>query len=201
MIDTVVFDLGGVLIDWNPRYVYKNLFCTNEAMEYFLGNICTNAWNEEQDAGRTFADATSLLIEEFPQYTFEILAYYGRWREMLKGELTPTVELLKSIKSAGSFRLYALTNWSAESWHVALERFIFLQYFEGILVSGVENMKKPDHKIFQLLIKRYDIIPEKTLFIDDNILNIRSALELGFNAIHFNDMMQNIKEIKGILNI
>ena len=128
-IKNIIFDLGGVLIDWNPRYVYKDVFETEEAMEHFLGNICTSEWNEEQDGGRLIADANALLIDKFPEYTTEILTFYGRWTEMLKGAIEENVKVLNTLKEQENYNLYALTNWSDETWHHALKRFDFLQHF------------------------------------------------------------------------
>ncbi len=190
VIDTVIFDLGGVLIDWNPRYMYQHIFKTNDAMEYFLSEICTNHWNELQDGGRSFAEATQILTDEFPHYTTEIAAYYSRWEEMLKGPIDETVLLLSELKVSGKYRMYALTNWSAESFPIALARFEFLHWFDGILVSGEENMKKPDHKIFHLLMDRFSVDSEKALFIDDNQFNVKAAKEVGLNTIHYIDSIQ-----------
>lgn len=184
---TIIFDLGAVLIDWNPRYVYKQIFVTDDAVEYFLKNICTTHWNEEQDAGRSFADGTQLLLQHYPEYTSEITAYYGRWREMLKGPIQPTVDMLKLLKDSNRYRLLALTNWAAESFPVALERFEFLQWFESILVSGEENMKKPEPAIFELLLDRYQVDRDSAIFIDDNIANVLAARGLGIETIHFTD--------------
>ena len=195
MIDTIVFDLGGVLVDWNPRYVYKDVFVSEDTMEYFLSNICTNHWNEQQDAGRSFEEATNLLIAEYPHYETEIKMYYGCWGTMLKGSIKETVELLRQLKSSEKFRLLALTNWAAESFPVALDRFEFLHWFEGILVSGEEKLKKPDPAIFKLMISRYDLDVKKTLFIDDNAANIQTAEKLGFNVVHFTSTDTSIDEI------
>jgi len=201
MIRNIVFDLGGVLVDWNPRYVYKDIFVTSLATEYFLKNICSNHWNEQQDAGRSFSTATEVLVREFPHFESEIRAYYGRWSEMLKGEIPETVSLLQELKMLEKYRLLALTNWSDESFPVALERFEFLQLFEGILVSGTEKLIKPDPAIFELLMQRYQIKADETLFIDDNIKNIQTAKQLGFNVVHFENPNIKIDEIKSFLNI
>lgn len=201
MIRNVVFDLGGVLVDWNPRYVFKEIFVTDEAVEYFLDNICTNRWNEQQDAGRSFKDGTEYLVKEFPHYESEIKVYYSKWSQMLKGDIPETVNLLLAIKSCGNYRLLALTNWADESFPVALDRFDFLQWFDGILVSGTEMMIKPDPEIFELLMRRYQIKAEETLFIDDNINNINTAKKLGFHVVHFNNVALNIEEIQKALNI
>lgn len=199
MIETIVFDLGGVLVDWNPRYVYKDVFVSEDTMEYFLSNICTNHWNEQQDAGRSFEEATNLLIAEYPHYETEIKMYYGCWCTMLKGSIEETVELLRQLKSSEKFRLLALTNWAAESFPVALDRFEFLHWFEGILVSGEEKLKKPDPAIFKLMISRYDLDVNKTLFIDDNAANIQAAKKLGFNVVHFTSTQKSIDEILAII--
>lgn len=199
MIDTIVFDLGGVLVDWNPRYVYKDVFVSEDTMEYFLSNICTNHWNEQQDAGRSFEEATNILIAEYPHYETEIKMYYGCWSTMLKGSIEETVELLRQLKSSEKFRLLALTNWAAESFPVALDRFEFLHWFEGILVSGEEKLKKPDPAIFKLMISRYSLDVEETLFIDDNAANVQAAKKLGFNVVHFTSTQKSIDEILAII--
>jgi len=190
-IDTIIFDLGGVLIDWNPRYVYNEVFeGDTEKVEWFLNNICTSAWNLQQDAGKLMVTATEELVVEYPQYENWIRMYYDRWEDMLKDALPETVSILKDIKSSGNYRIYALTNWSAETFHIALERFDFLQLFEGILVSGAEKMAKPDKAIYKLTLNRFDINPNKTLFIDDSLPNIKGAQTVGLNTIHFKSATQ-----------
>ncbi len=186
-IDTVVFDLGGVLIDWNPEYLYSKIFDEEKEMKYFLSEICTMDWNEEQDGGRKWSDATQLLIKDFPQYTSQIKAYFHRWEEMLGGQIDKTVDILERLHLDQKYPLYALTNWSAETFPIAVGRFPFLGYFRGIIVSGEEHLKKPDPKIYQLLTKKYGINPLTTLFIDDNARNIEAARAIGFHTIHFTD--------------
>ncbi len=185
VIDTIIFDLGGVLIDWNPEYVYGELIPDEKERKHFFENICTHEWNEEQDAGRSLHEATDLLVEQFPDYAELIQAYYGRWEEMLKGSIAETEAILEEIKSSKNFRLYALTNWSHETFHVALKRYEFLHWFEGIVVSGEEKCRKPFPEIYQILINRYKVDPENSLFIDDNFRNIEGARALGINTIHF----------------
>ncbi len=199
-IDTIIFDLGGVLIDWNPRYLYKKIFSDREEMEYFLQNICTNEWNEEQDAGRSFSEATTLLINTYPDHKTEIEAYYSRWEEMLNGPIQETVDILKQLVNSKKFKIVALTNWSAESFPIALEKYDFLHWFDGILVSGEERMKKPDPKIFNLLFERYQITPQRTIFIDDNKANIKTAQNLGLKVIHFLDSSDCKVQLKILLN-
>jgi 2-haloacid dehalogenase len=182
-IDTIVFDFGGVLVDWNPRHLYKTLLDDEEQIEWFLKNICTDEWNLEQDRGRSLKEATEILKEKFPEHQTLIEAYYGRWEEMLKEEIAETVEILYELKK--KFKIYGLTNWSAETFPVALKRFDFLQVFDGIVVSGDEKLIKPDKEIFHVLLKRYNLLPEHCLFIDDNIKNVEAAVSIGFHAIHF----------------
>lgn len=184
-IDTIVFDLGAVLIDWNPEYLYRKIFDNEEDMQHFLEHICTPSWNAKQDAGRSWAEATDLLVNQHPEYEAEIRAFRDRWPEMLNGPIEGTVKILKELNERGTHRLLALTNWSAETWPIAWELYDFLQIFEGILVSGKENLKKPDPAIYQLLTDRYNIVPEKSIFIDDSLANVKSARDFGIHAIHF----------------
>ncbi|MEL7340858.1 MAG: HAD family phosphatase [Bacteroidota bacterium] len=190
MIDTIIFDLGGVLIDWNPRYLYRKIFDDEAKMEDFLTNITTHDWNELQDGGRSLAEATETLVAEHPDWEAEIRAFYGRWEEMLGGPIYGTVELLETLKNSGRYRMLALTNWSAETFPVAKERYDFLGWFEGILVSGEEMLKKPDVRIYQLMIERYQLDPYKTLFIDDSERNLKGASRVGLQTIHFQSPMQ-----------
>ena len=183
MIDTIVFDFGGVLVDWNPKYVYKDVFNDDDKMEWFLSNICTNEWNLEQDRGRPFAEGIALLTEKFPAYHAQINFYYSRWEQMLKGEIAETVTILKELKK--KYKIFGLTNWPAETFPIALKRFDFLQLFDGIVVSGNEKMIKPDKKLFYLLLDRYNLKAETCLFIDDSKKNIEAANEIGFNSIQF----------------
>jgi 2-haloacid dehalogenase len=180
-----VFDLGGVLIDWNPRYLYRQLFDGDEAaMERFLAEICNNDWNLQQDAGRPFADACALLVERHPEQKALIEAYHARWIEMLAGPIHNTVDILRDLKERGT-PLYALTNWSAETFPLALERYEFLGWFRGTVVSGKEKLVKPDLRIFRLLIDRFGIDPAEAVYIDDNRCNAEAASELGLHGIHF----------------
>lgn len=189
-IDTIVFDFGGVLIDWNPRHLYKTLIDDEEKMEWFLKHICTDEWNLEQDKGRSLQSGTEILTKKFPEHKNLIEAFYGNWKQMLKGEIAETVEILHELKK--KFKVYGLTNWSAETFPVALERFDFLKLFDGIVVSGDEKLIKPEKEIFHLLLKRYNLRAENCVFIDDNIKNVQSAADIGFHVIHFTSS-QNLR--------
>lgn len=183
-ITCIVFDIGGVLLDWNPRHLYRKIFDSEEEMEWFLSNICTYEWNVKQDGGRLFSVATAELTARYPEYSDKIAMYYGRWDEMLSGEIKDTVKILHELKSAG-MPLYALTNWSHEAFPVAYDRFDFLREFDGIVVSGEEKLLKPDHAIYRVLIERYGIDPAGSVYIDDNLDNALAAGELGFHVIHY----------------
>ena len=185
-INTLVFDFGGVLIDWNPAYVYLKEFRGNqEEMSHFLNTICSWEWNENQDAGYSLQKAIEERVAMYPEHERLIRMYYGRWEDMLGYEHTDTVALLKTFKDHNKYRLIGLTNWSHETFPVALERFAFLSWFEGIVVSGTEKMKKPDANIYTLTLDRYKIIPENAVFIDDKLENVHAATQLGMHGIHF----------------
>jgi 2-haloacid dehalogenase len=180
----IVFDLGGVLIDWNPRYLYRKLFDDEAAMEWFLAEVCHAVWNEEQDRGRTFAAAIEEAAARHPEQRALIAAYFERWEEMLAGEIEGAVALLAELKDAG-YELHALTNWSCETFPIARRRFPFLLWFETILVSGEECLIKPDPRIFELLLERIGRTPAECLYIDDSARNVAAAAALGFDAIAF----------------
>jgi 2-haloacid dehalogenase len=185
---TVVFDLGGVLIDWDPRYLYRKLFDDPDEMESFLAEVTTAEWNAHQDAGRSWTEAIELLVAEHPERRELIEAFHRRWPEMLAGEIRGTVDVLAELRAAG-LRLVALSNWSAELFPVARERFDFLAWFEGILISGEVGVNKPDRQIFEHLVERFGIEPATALFIDDSSANVATAAALGFRAIHFTDAL------------
>jgi 2-haloacid dehalogenase len=185
----VVFDLGGVLIDWDPRYLYRKLLADEAAVEEFLAMVCTPEWNAEQDRGRPFAEGVAELVERFPAQAAAIAAYHERWPEMLGGDIPATVELLAELRAAG-IPLYALTNWSAETFGIARERYPFLEWFDGVLVSGEERMIKPDPAIFQLMVDRFGLDPESTFYVDDSAANVAAADRLGFDAVQFTSPAQ-----------
>ncbi len=183
-IKNVVFDFGGVLIDWNPRYLYQEFFDDSDQMEWFLSNICTQEWNVQQDAGRTIKEATETLVKRYPEYESLILKYYEGFDTMMNDEIQSNTKLIPHIKKNG-YGLYGLTNWSAETIQYATERFSFFKLLDGMVVSGVEKVIKPDKKIYQILLDRFKIQAGESLFIDDNIDNIHAASDLGFETIHY----------------
>ena len=190
-INTVIFDLGGVLIDWNPEYVYLDVFNGNrDKMRWFFDHICTMDWNEEQDAGKSLKKATEERIALFPDHAELIEMYYGCWEEMLGGAMQDTVSILKKLIAHPDYNIFALTNWSAETFPIALERFDFLHWFEDIVVSGAEKTRKPFKEIYEIALNRFKAIPDNTLFIDDNLRNIDAAKQLGIHGIHFKGSQQ-----------
>lgn len=195
-IDSIIFDLGGVLIDWNPRYLYRKVFVDPGAMEFFLTKVCHGTWNHEQDRGRPWREAIEERVRAFPDYELEIRMYFDRWSEMLAGPVQGSVETLLSLSRARRHRLLALTNWSAETWPIARQRYEFLDVFEGILVSGEEGLAKPETAIFQLMCDRFDLVPGRTLFIDDTEKNVDAARAFGLHAIHFHHALQLREELE-----
>ena len=193
-IETVVFDLGGVLIDWDPRYLYRKVFTDEKEMEEFLATITTTEWHIEQDRGRTMEEATALLISHHPEHKKEIEAYYGRWDEMFGGPIEGAVDILRELRERG-FPLYALTNWSAETFPFARESYDFLGWFEEIVVSGEEGMVKPDEDLYAVLIQRTGLDPATTVFVDDSLPNVAAAQDLGFTAVAFHNPDQLREEL------
>lgn len=199
-IDTIIFDLGGVLIDWNPEYVYLDVFNKDhKKMQWFFDNICTSDWNENQDAGYPMAKATEDRVALFPEYEDLIRMYYGRWIDMLGNEISETVDILEKLIKIKEYKIVALTNWSHETFPIALNRFEFLHWFDGIVVSGEEKTRKPFIDIYNITLERYNINAENSIFIDDNLRNIKAAEELGIHGIHFKDanlLCDQLKEYK-----
>ncbi|WP_144182690.1 HAD family hydrolase [Elioraea rosea] len=183
-IDAVIFDLGGVLIDWNPRHLYRKLFEDEAEMEAFLREVCAPAWNLEQDRGRPWAQAIAELSAVHPDKAELIAAYRGRWMEMLAGPIAGTVAILERLHEAG-VPLYALTNWSAETFPIAEELYGFLGRFRGVVVSGRIGLVKPDAAIYTHTIERFGVTPERTVFIDDSAKNVAGAAATGLRAVHY----------------
>lgn len=179
----IIFDLGGVLVDWNPRHLYRKVFPEPE-MEFFLGHVCTGTWNLATDAGKPFLEAIREKQREWPAYEEAILWWRTRWEEMLAGPIQGTVDLLRELKENGH-PVFALSNWSAETFPIARRRFEFLDWFQDILISGDVGLVKPDPAIFRLASRRFGVPMEGTVFIDDALPNVEAARALGFEGIHF----------------
>jgi len=201
-VKAVIFDLGGVLIDWNPRYLYGPLFGTDVgAMEDFLARVCPPEWNRQLDAGVPFAEAVAQRQREFPEHAELIALWKDGWAQMLRDAIPETVQILAGLRRRGH-RLVALTNWSAETFPVARSRFAFLGWFEDIVVSGEERMVKPDPRIFRLALDRNRLEAGDTVFIDDLMPNVAAAAALGLDAVHFRgaDALREAPEARGLLD-
>jgi 2-haloacid dehalogenase len=196
MIKSVVFDLGGVLIDWNPRYLYRKILANEAEIEAFLSDICTPAWNHQMDLGKPFEEAARELIALHPDKEDLILAYWRRWPEMLEGPIHESVDLLMELKERGT-PLYALSNWNADTFEVAQKDFPFLRLFDGKIISGQVKLAKPDPRIYRLLLDTYDINPRETLFIDDVRANVQAAWDIGMNAVQFLSPKQLENDLAG----
>jgi 2-haloacid dehalogenase len=200
-IKNVVFDFGGVLLDWNPRYFYRDIFKDDEKMEYFMKNIITSTWNSQMDRGRTFAECMNELSQLNPEFATEINQYRSGWETMLKGEIPEGIKLFNAVEKAGKFKMYGLTNWSAETFPYAFNKYKFLQKLEGIVVSGEEKMIKPEKGIYLTLLERYNLKPEETFFVDDNINNVEVAMSRGIHALQFTGTQDNLDLIAKTLDI
>jgi 2-haloacid dehalogenase len=181
---TVVFDLGGVLIDWDPRHLYRGLLDDPDEIEAFLDEVGFAAWNAGLDAGRPWLEAVEQLAAEHPHRRALIEAFHANWPETLAGEIPGMVELLGDLRDAG-VRILALSNWSADTFPVALERFAFLHWFEGVVISGEVGVIKPDARMFEVLTERFAVDPADAVYIDDSPANVAAAANLGFHAIRF----------------
>jgi 2-haloacid dehalogenase len=190
-----IFDLGGVLIEWNPRHLYRKLFNGDEAaMEHFLSTVCTTAWNERQDAGRSFADGTQELLPHHADKRDLIEAFGKRFDEMIPGAIEGSVDVLAELKQRG-VPIYAISNWSAETFPPQRQRFPFLSWFDGVVVSGFEGVIKPDPRIFSILCERHRLRPESAVFIDDVERNAMAASAVGIHGIHFRSPVQLRSEL------
>lgn len=195
--DTVVFDIGGVLLDWDPRHLYRKIFADSRAMERFLGDICTPEWNVAQDAGRPWEEATALLVEKFPDHEANIRAYRDRWLEMVAGPIPGTVAILEQLRQAG-VPLYAITNFASDTLRLAQQHWPFLGRFRDVVISGDEKVLKPDRRIFDILVERNGLAREGLVFIDDAEKNVQGAREAGYQAIHFTGPEALGRELKGL---
>ena len=195
-INTIIFDFGGVLIDWNPRYMYRDEFEESLEMEDFLSEVCTDEWNLQQDKGRSLAEGTRILQEKFPEHVVKIQLYYDQWEKMIKGDIPQNVNVLRKLKE--KYKLYGLTNWSTETFPIVFKRYSFFKLFDGIVISGEEKLIKPDKKIFERMLERYHLEAKNALFIDDNINNIQAAKDIGFLTIHVQEKTDLKRELNAL---
>ena len=194
MITTIIFDFGGVLVDWDPHRMLDAYFGSREKADWFIANICTGEWNAQMDAGKPFSQGIAELSAEYPEWSTEIQAYFDRWIEMIGGEIPGMLEVMIDLKRKG-YKMYGLTNWSAETFCQVRHKFEVFDQLDGMLVSGEEKMLKPDPAFFQLLVDRFNLNPAECLFIDDNQPNVDGARRFGLNAIRFRDAATLRKEL------
>ena len=180
----IVFDIGNVLVHWDPRALYRKILSSEEEVEWFLGNVCTHDWNLEQDRGRSYEDAIAEAVGRHPDYAEAIAAYHHRWAETILGPIGGTVAILEELDAAG-LPLYAITNWHQDKFRETRSRLTFLERFRDIVVSGDERLIKPDPAIFEVLLARQKLSAEDCVFIDDSPKNVNGAAALGFRALHF----------------
>ncbi|MFN0119852.1 MAG: HAD family hydrolase [Blastocatellia bacterium] len=193
----IIFDLGGVLVDWNPRYLYRKLFVSEADMEIFLRDICDGDWNEQQDAGRPFAEGVALLCAQHPEHTALIRAFHERWIEMVAGPIEGTVEIFRELRAAG-YQIAALSNWSAETWALTRPLYPFFDWFEEMVISGHEGVIKPNPRIYQILLQRIGRRAHECVFIDDSMKNIGAARAMGFRTIQFRSPEQARRELNAM---
>ena len=196
----IVFDFGGVLVDWNPHHLYDKYFGSREKAEWFLNNICLYSWNLQMDGGKPFAEGVAELQAEHPEWSEAIAIYHTRWIEMMNGEIEGMVSVVKRLKAAG-YGVYGLTNWSAETFPMVRDTYPVFQEFDGIVVSGEEHLLKPDEAIYKCLLERYALQAEESLFVDDNADNVVGARNVGMKAIQFTsaeELERELKEVYGL---
>ncbi len=198
MIRNIIFDIGGVLLDWNPRYLYRQIFSEEEEMEFFLQEVCPFSWNLTMDKGKTFAEGVKERQALYPQYAHEIEIYNTRWMEMVPSEIHETVTMLQELQAAG-YPTYVLSNFPVEKFEQIYARFAFMHHFNGKVVSGYEHTLKPEPFIYQILLERYNLKAEECVFIDDNADNIATAARLGFATIRFENPTQVKEELEALL--
>ena len=194
-IKAVVFDLGGVLIDWDPRYIYRQLFADPADMEEFLGSVCTSDWHSAHDLGADITRSCEQLALRYPEQRDMIMVWAERGEEMVAGQFDDTVELLSDVKASG-MPCYTLSNMEPEAFEVRRERFGFMQWFDAHVISGLEGVAKPDRRIFEILLRRHGLQPQATVFIDDQARNVEAARELGLVALRFSSADQLRRDLQ-----
>ena len=199
-IKNIVFDYGGVLVDWNPRYLYDRYFGDEQKSQWFLDNICLYSWNIQMDGGKPFAEGVAELQAKYPEWTEAIAIYHSRWIEMMAGQLEDTVAILRRLKAAG-YKIYGLTNWSAETFPLIRDTYSVFSEFDGMVVSGEEHLLKPDAVIYRTLLERYQLNAAESLFIDDNADNVKGAQAVGMESVRFvsaEALEHDLRELYGL---
>lgn len=195
MIKNIIFDYGGVLLDWNPHYLYDPYFGDVDKAEWFLTHICTYPWNAQHDNGRPIAEGTAELIAQYPEWEKEIRMYYDEFMKMMGGQVPGMEDLVKQLKGEG-YHVFGLSNWSEETFALVRPVYPVLDLMEDMVISGIEKVMKPDHRIFELALKRFDAKGEESVFIDDNPANVQAANEVGIHGILFKSKEELVEELR-----
>lgn len=193
--NVVIFDFGGVLVDWNPHYLYDPYFGSREKADWFLTHICNSAWNVQMDGGKPFEEGIAERVGEYPEWEKEIRMYRSEWLKMMGGQISGMQEVVEDLKANG-YRLYGLTNWAADTFALVRHTYPVFDLLDGIVVSGEEKVAKPDPRIFRILLERYHITPSDAVFIDDNKPNTDAARALGLQTILFQSAEQIRRNFK-----
>ena len=199
-IKNVVFDFGGVLVDWNPHHLYDKYFGSSEKATWFLENICRYSWNLQMDKGKPFSEGVAELQAIYPEWSEAIGIYHTRWIEMMGGEVEGTPDLLRRLKAAG-YRVFGLSNWSMETFPLVRDEFPIFKELEGKVISGEELMVKPEPEIYHCLFERYSLVPEESIFVDDNADNVAASIREGMPAIRFvgaQELERELREVYGL---
>ncbi|MBR5484432.1 MAG: HAD family phosphatase [Alistipes sp.] len=196
----IVFDFGGVLVDWNPHHLYDKYFGSVEKAEWFLNNICLYSWNIQMDGGKPFAEGVAELQAEYPEWSEAIAIYYTRWIEMMGGEIAGMADIVKRLKEAG-YGVYGLTNWSSETFPLVKDKYAIFKQLDGMVVSGEEHLLKPDAAIYKCLLERYNLQAEESLFVDDNADNVIGARNVGMKAVRFTSVAELERELKDVYGL
>ncbi len=196
----IVFDFGGVLVDWNPHYLYDKYFGSREKAEWFLNNICVYSWNIQMDGGKPFAEGVAELQAQYPEWSEAIAIYHTRWIEMMGGEIAGMADIVKRLKEAG-YGVYGLTNWSSETFPLVRDKYAIFKQLDGMVVSGEEHLLKPDAAIYKCLLERYNLQAEESLFVDDNADNVIGARNVGMKAVRFTSVAELERELKDVYGL
>ncbi|MBR4853675.1 MAG: HAD family phosphatase [Alistipes sp.] len=199
-IKNVVFDFGGVLIKWNPHYLYDKYFGSVEKATWFLENICRMEWNLQMDAGKPFAEGVAELQAIYPEWSEAIGIYHTRWIEMVPGAVEGTADLVRRLKAAG-YGVYGLSNWSLETFSQVCDDYPILEELDGMVVSGAEGVVKPNAEIYHLLFDRYSLVPSESIFVDDNVGNVEASIGVGMPAVQFKNAAQLEQELKEVYGL
>ena len=196
----IVFDFGGVLVDWNPHHLYDKYFGSVEKAEWFLNNICLYSWNIQMDGGKPFAEGVAELQAEYPEWSEAIAIYHTRWIEMMGGEIEGMADIVRRLKEAG-YGVYGLTNWSSETFPLVKDKYAIFKQLDGMVVSGEEHLLKPDAAIYKCLLERYNLQAEESLFVDDNADNVAGARNVGMKAVRFTSVAELERELKDVYGL